>query len=146
MSVCTYWSLFQINLGNIPYALYYISCTTIVNCRFLYSGWQYKLAGPQLSNQSSLVFNAQYVSRLQFSLGFNFLMILHLSRSEKTAFNNLMKNITIIPLFGTSFNVYSPVIMILVALTTFLNLYSRILRLLGFDHEDALSHTNSRYI
>lgn len=119
MSVCTYWSLFQINLG-----------------------WQYKLSGPQLSNHSSLVFNAQYVSRLQFSLGFNFLMILHLSRSEMTAFNNLMKNITIIPLFGTSFNVYSPVIMILVALTTCLNLYSRILRVLGFDDEDALSYTS----
>ena len=80
MSMCTYWSLFQINLG-----------------------WQYKLQGPQLSGHSSLVFNAQYFSRLQFTLGFNFLMTLNIKQAEKAAFSNLMRNITIVPLFGTSF-------------------------------------------
>jgi hypothetical protein len=108
-------------------------------------GWQYKLAGPQLSPHSSLVFNAQYFSRLQFSLGFNFLMTVHLSQSDKTAFSGLLQNITIVPLFGTSFTVYSPVIMILVALTTFVNLYSRALRLFGFDHEDAIISSTAWY-
>jgi LMBR1-like membrane protein len=116
MSLTTYWSLFQINLG-----------------------WQYKLAGPQLSAHSSLVFNAQYFSRLQFSLGYNFLMSLNLKSADKAAFSSLMQNITIVPLFGTSFTVYTPLIMIVVALITFTNLYARALRVFGFDHEDTIA-------
>ena len=123
MSVCTYWSLFQINLGS-----------------------QYKLAGPQLSSHSSLVFNACYFSRLQFTLGFNFLMTLNLPETENTAFNSLMRNMSIVPLFGTSFTVYTPVIMIIVAMITFLNFYSRVLRVMGLEHEDAISSSFTWYI
>ena len=57
MSICTYWSLFRINLG-----------------------WAYSLQGPQQSSPSSLIFNAEYFSRLQFTLGYNFLVILHAPR------------------------------------------------------------------
>ena len=115
MSICTYWSLFQINFG-----------------------WQYKLAGPQLSAYPSLIFNAQYFARLQFSLGFNFLMTLNMASSEKTAFNSLMSNIAIVPLFGTSFTVYTPVIMIIIALMTLFNVYGRVLRMFGFDSEELI--------
>ena len=115
MSVCTYWSLFQINLG-----------------------WQYRLAGPQLSSYPSLVFNAQYFSRLQFSLGFNFLMTLNTKSSDLTAFSGLMSNIAIVPLFGTSFTVYTPIIMIIIALMTLFNVYSRVLRIFGFESEELI--------
>ena len=115
MSLCTYWSLFQINLG-----------------------WQYKLAGPQLSSYPSLVFNAQYFSRLQFSLGFNFLMTLNMKSSDLTAFNGLMSNIAIVPLFGTSFTVYTPIIMIIIALMTLFNVYSRVLRMFGYESEELI--------
>lgn len=54
MSICTYWSLFRLNLG-----------------------WAYTLQGPQLSPPSSLIFNGEYFSRLQFALGYNFLMFLN---------------------------------------------------------------------
>jgi hypothetical protein len=57
MSLCTYWSLFQLNLG-----------------------WAYTLQGPQLSPPSSLIFNGQYFSRLQFPLGYNFLLTLNAGR------------------------------------------------------------------
>jgi hypothetical protein len=57
MSVCTYWTLFRINIG-----------------------WQYRLDGPQLSPPSSLIFNAEYLSRIQFSLGYNFLLCLNVNR------------------------------------------------------------------
>ena len=56
MSICTYWSLFRLNLG-----------------------WAFTLQGPQLSPPSSLIFNGEYFSRLQFALGYNFLMLLNLS-------------------------------------------------------------------
>lgn len=56
MSICTYWSLFRLNLG-----------------------WAYTLQGPQLSPPASLIFNGEYFSRLQFALGYNFLMLLNVS-------------------------------------------------------------------
>ena len=54
MSLCTYWSLFKMNLG-----------------------WSYTLHGPHQSPDSSLLFNANYLSRLQFPLGYNFLLFLN---------------------------------------------------------------------
>jgi len=60
MSICTYWSLFRINLG-----------------------WSYTLQGPQLSPPSSLIFNGEYFSRLQFSLGYNFLLILNAKNTTR---------------------------------------------------------------
>lgn len=57
MSVCMYWSLFRLNLG-----------------------WAFTLQGPQQSPPSSLIFNGEYFSRLQFPLGYNFLMTLNVPR------------------------------------------------------------------
>ena len=57
MSVCTYWTLFRLNIG-----------------------WSYRLDGPQLSPPSSLIFNAEYLSRIQFALGYNFLLCLNVNR------------------------------------------------------------------
>lgn len=54
MSLCTFWSLFKINLG-----------------------WTFTLQGPHQSPSTSLLFNATYLSRLQFSLGYNFLLFLN---------------------------------------------------------------------
>lgn len=54
MSLCTYWSLFRLNLG-----------------------WAYTLQGSQQSSPSSLIYNGEYFSRLQFPLGYNFLMTLN---------------------------------------------------------------------
>lgn len=54
MSISTYWTLFRMNIG-----------------------WSYRLQAPQLSPPSSLIFNGEYLSRLQFSLGFNFLLCLN---------------------------------------------------------------------
>ena len=57
MSMCTYWPLFRINIG-----------------------WTYKLQGPQQSSPFSLIFNAEYLSRLQFAIGYNFLMYLNVPK------------------------------------------------------------------
>lgn len=57
MSICTYWSLFRVNIG-----------------------WAYAMQGPQQSSTSALIFNGEYLSRLQFPLGNNFLMILNAPR------------------------------------------------------------------
>ncbi len=57
MSICTYWTLFRINIGA-----------------------AFRLQGPQLSPPAALIFNAEYFSRLQFSLGYNFLLVLNAPR------------------------------------------------------------------
>lgn len=115
MSMCTYWTLFRLNIG-----------------------WSYRLQGPQLSPPSSLIFNAEYLSRLQFALGYNFLLCINVSRSGQTAFRQLMQNIEIIPVFGTSFTVYVPIIMIIIALITFFDGLPRMLAFLGVDSEESV--------
>lgn len=57
MSMCTYWPLFRLNIG-----------------------WAYQLQGPQQSSPFSLIFNAEYLSRLQFTIGYNFLMFLNVPK------------------------------------------------------------------
>lgn len=119
MSICTYWSLFRINLGAM-----------------------YTLQGPQLSLPASLIFNAQYFSRLQFSLGYNFLIMLNIQGTDRTAFNKLMSNMNTIPVFGHQVTVYVPIIMVLVAGITMMNLYGRMLRLVGVETEDSAMTTS----
>jgi hypothetical protein len=115
MSVCTYWSLFRINLG-----------------------WSYTLYGPQQSPHSSLIFNGVYFTKLQFSLGYNFLMYLNVPRTDKTAFSLLLSDITIIPVFGASFTVYVPIVMIIIAIISLFNGFSRFLSIIGMESEDNL--------
>lgn len=54
MSVCTYWAMFRMNLG-----------------------WMFTLQPDQQSPATSLLFNATYLCRLQFSLAFNFLLTIN---------------------------------------------------------------------
>lgn len=53
-----------------------------------------------------------------------------------------MDNIEIIPVFGTSFTTYVPIIMIMIALITLFDGFARILKMLGVETEDALTPTN----
>jgi len=119
MSVCTYWSLFRVNLG-----------------------WTYKLQGPQQSTASSLIFNGQYFSRLQFSLIYNFLNYLHVTRADNTAFMTLMANAETIPVFGASMTVYVPLIMTLVALLTLFDGCTRLYRFVGIESDDVIVKQN----
>lgn len=113
MSLCTYWLLFRLKFG-----------------------YSYRLQGPQLSSPYSLIFNGEYLSRLQFALGYNFLLALNIQRTNRTAFISLMENIEIIPVFGTSFTVYVPILMSIIALITLFDGFSRICRMLGIESED----------
>lgn len=53
MSLTTYWSLFKFNLGS------------------------YSLQGPKQTTSESLIKNGIYFTRLQFTLGYNFLIIVN---------------------------------------------------------------------
>jgi hypothetical protein len=97
----------------------------------------FKLRGNRQSHGVALVFNAQYLVRLQFSLAYNYLLMLKYDTSE-SAFSKFLGQMDVIPLFGSSFPVYAPLLTIFLSLFTVCNLYARLLNILGFDHQDAL--------
>lgn len=81
--------------------------------------------GNQQSPATSLIFNGTYLSRLQFSLGYNYLLFLNVQRIDNTSFQHLMSNMDIVPLFGNSFVIYAPIITVVLGLCTFFNVYGR---------------------
>lgn len=97
----------------------------------------FKLRGNRQSHGVALVFNAQYLVRLQFSLAYNYLLMLKYDTSD-SAFSKFLGQMDVIPLFGSSFPVYAPLLTIFLSLFTVCNLYARLLHILGFDHQDAL--------
>jgi hypothetical protein len=115
MSVCSYWAMFSMNLG-----------------------WAFTLQSNQ-SPSTSLLFNATYFCRLQFSLAFNFLLMLNNGSRMTTSFEGLFASMEVVPLFGAEFTVYAPVIICVVGLLTFLNVYARILKVIGIESEDAVT-------
>ena len=51
-----------------------------------------------------------------------------------------MSNITLIPIFGSSFIVYVPILIIFIALISLFNCMSRLLRFVGVESDDAFSY------
>mmetsp|Transcript_4197 Transcript_4197/g.7745 ORF Transcript_4197/g.7745 Transcript_4197/m.7745 type:complete len:741 (-) Transcript_4197:115-2337(-) len=115
MSFCTFYSFFKMNFG-----------------------WSFTLQGNQQSPATSLIFNGTYLSRLQFSLGYNYLLFLNVKRIDNTSFQHLMSNMDIVPLFGNSFVIYAPIITVILGLCTFFNVYGRFLKCLGIESEDSI--------
>ncbi|KAG5189772.1 LMBR1-like membrane protein [Tribonema minus] len=115
MSLCCYRSLFKLRLLS-----------------------SLALNGPHQSLPGQLMFNAQYLVRLQFPLGYNFLTLLHYEKGmlQHIAFNKLMSNMSVVPLLGTDFNIYAPLIMVVLCLFTACHGYARLLRMVGIEHED----------
>jgi hypothetical protein len=50
-----------------------------------------------------------------------------------------MSNITMVPVFGTSFQVYVPIFMVIVAIFTMFNLFTRILAIFGVESDEPTS-------
>jgi len=100
LSVCVYWSLFTFRLFDL-----------------------YSLLPHGQTDASSLLFAALYLGRLTAPLVYNFLNMIHNSR---TAFFVLMGDMAQVPILGTSFNTYLPLALGVIVLATAFNLYSRI--------------------
>ena len=114
MSVCIFSSLFKLSIFG-PFCL----------------------RGKKQSPGVALVFNAQYLVRLQFPLIYNYLLVLKYDTSSTTcAFSKVMSHMETVPFFGTSFNIYAPLLILAFCAFTLCNGYARLLGLLGFEHED----------
>jgi hypothetical protein len=116
MSLCVYSSLFKLSIFG-----------------------RYRLRGSKQSPGVALVFNAQYLVRLQFPLGYNYLLMIKYDTSTTDcAFSHVMKNMETVPFLGTSFSVYAPLLILALCGFTLFNGYARLLGALGFEHEDAI--------
>ena len=85
---------------------YLVVCQTRALFQLRLFGW-WRLAGHQYSEAGPLLFNASYLIRLQFSLCYNYLLMIRgpVAEGGTTAFGLLMRNMSVIPIIGTSFNV-----------------------------------------
>jgi len=114
MSVCVYSSLFKISFFG-----------------------PYSLRANRQSSGVALIFSSQYLVRMQFPLGYNYLVMLKYD-SSASSFFAIMQNMATVPFFGTSFNVYAPLLILTLCGFTLCNGYSKLLHLLGLEHEDAI--------
>lgn len=116
MSTCVYSSLFKLsNFGP------------------------YRLRGDKQSHGVALLFNAQYLVRLQFPLAYNFLNIIKYDTSTTDcAFSHVMNMMSTVPFFGTNFSIYAPLLILALCAFTLCNGYARILGMFGIEHEDAI--------
>ena len=107
MCLCTYLSLFRLKLFGAV-----------------------ELSGNRQSDPYSLMFNAAYLCRLQFSLAFNYLALLKLPKA--TAYSRSVgNNMALVP----HLNAYLPVLLLLFAAATLFNTFERLLRVLGVDEQ-----------
>jgi len=115
MAVCVYASLFKFKL---------------LDSLALYKNHQ--------TPAYALLGNASYFGRLQFSVGVNYVaMALTSTQESTTAFHSLLGDMEVVPFLGTSFNSFVPLLIVIVAVSTFFNVFDKFLNLLGIDtHEE----------
>ncbi len=114
MSYCVYSSLLKVRLFNVK--------------------------PKRQSDGPALVYASQFLVRMQFPLCYCYTLFLKYDNSEAAAFMTLMKNMDTVPLLGTSFSVYAPLISVALCVATFFNVYGRVLASLGVEHEDSVLH------
>ena len=116
ISACVYWSLLKATMFT-----------------------SFKLNTNRLTSAMGLIFIAQNFIRMQFPLGYNFLLMFNYSDDcDSTAFSLLMSNMETVPFFGTGFSLYAPLFVILFSMSTYYNFYPRLLSWIGLEHEDAI--------
>ncbi len=97
----------------------------------------FALRGYRQSHGVALVLNSQFLARLIFPLGYNYLLMLKYDTSA-CAFSTFIGQMEVVPLFGTTFSVYAPLTIIALSVFTLFNIYPKLLNMLRVEHEDAI--------
>ncbi|KAI3421969.1 hypothetical protein GPALN_012506 [Globodera pallida] len=109
----------------------------------------YRLDPNQMTGENSLIFSAMLICRLTAPLCLNFLGMIHLdshvtaNRGFETQFTKLMGHLDIIPLIAKGIDIYLPIVIVILCLTTWFRLGARFLHNLGVDQfleEDEMTH------
>ncbi|RHY90040.1 hypothetical protein DYB31_005924 [Aphanomyces astaci] len=97
------------------------------------------LHGAHNSTELSLLTAAVQQCRLQFALGYNFCLLLNRHGvTDRAAFHTLFTDMRMIHFFGTDFNVYLPMCMIVVAAGTMWQGYARLVKSMGLEQYEEL--------
>ena len=126
--------LFQI-AASVP--LLYMSICVASSIFKLTMFGPFALRGYRQSHGVALILNSQFLARLIFPLGYNYLLMLKYDTSS-CAFSTFIGQMEVVPLFGRSFSVYAPLLIIALCVFTLFHIYPRLMNLLGIEHEDAI--------
>ncbi|XP_012941746.1 G-protein coupled receptor-associated protein LMBRD2 [Aplysia californica] len=114
---CAYFSVFKIRILN----LYYI-------------------APHHQTNEHSLIFIGMMLCRLTPPMCLNFLGLIHLDSHitqdehiEETSYTQIMGHMDVISIIANGFNIYFPILIVLLCIFTYFSLGSRVLSALGFQ-------------
>jgi len=91
------------------------------------------LHGNQQTDAYCLLKNASYLGRLQFSLGINYINMLHSENLKELSLYSIVGDMDVVPFLGTSFNHVIIFVILLVTGCTFFNVLDRVLRAFGID-------------
>lgn len=109
MALCAYWSFFQVKVST------------------------YFRLVPSATDAYSLLYSASYLCRLGAPLAYNFSLLIH---DKNTQFSVVMGDITITPLVGSEFNLYFPMLLLILFIASFFEIYSRVVNM--FRRPDAI--------
>ncbi|XP_059178168.1 G-protein coupled receptor-associated protein LMBRD2-like [Physella acuta] len=114
---CAYFSVFKIRILN----LYYI-------------------APHHQTNEHSLIFIGMMLCRLTPPMCLNFLGLIHLDshitqdrKFQETSYTKIMGHMDVISIISNGFNIYFPILIVLLCICTYFSLGSRVLSALGFQ-------------
>ncbi|XP_055886080.1 G-protein coupled receptor-associated protein LMBRD2-like [Biomphalaria glabrata] len=114
---CAYFSVFKIRVLN----LYYI-------------------APHHQTNEHSLIFIGMMLCRLTPPMCLNFLGLIHLDshiiqdkKIEETSYTRIMGHMDVIAIISNGFNIYFPILIVLLCICTYFHLGNRILSAMGFQ-------------
>ncbi|XP_045521222.1 LMBR1 domain-containing protein 2 homolog isoform X1 [Pieris brassicae] len=116
--------------------IFYCAYSTVLKIRVLNL---YYLAPHHQTNEYSLIFSGMMVCRLTPAMCLNFLGLIHLDshiitqRIMETYYTQIMGHMDVLRIIAEGFNIYFPMLVILLCLATYFSLGSRLLSLCGFQ-------------
>ncbi|CAG9331516.1 LMBRD2_5 [Blepharisma stoltei] len=112
------------------FILLYIIVSTYLALFKLKLGGKFGLYAPRLTDPPNLLWCATFMARLVAPLSYNFLLLIKVT---DTQFNKVMKNINLIPIFGSGFAMYVPLLLLVFCLMNFFNIHTKIMASLGMS-------------
>ncbi|KAK7508228.1 hypothetical protein BaRGS_00000467 [Batillaria attramentaria] len=140
-----------INLARDNYDYAYIELASILTIAYLcfcayYSVFKirilnyYYIAPHHQTNEHSLIFTGMMLCRLTPPLCLNFLGLIHLDShvthgydTQETSYTQIMGHMDVISIISDGFNIYFPILIVLLCICTYFSLGSRILSMFGFQ-------------
>ncbi|KAG6456417.1 LMBR1 domain-containing protein 2 homolog isoform X2 [Manduca sexta] len=116
--------------------MFYCAYSTVLKIRLLNL---YYLAPHHQTNEYSLIFSGMMVCRLTPAMCLNFLSLIHMDshiikeRIMETYYTQIMGHMDVLGIIAEGFNIYFPMLVVLLCVATYLSLGSRLLSLCGFQ-------------